>query len=644
MKKEMSAFDVRSLADELGNLQGSFVDKVFHWGKGNFLARVNVQGEGKKEVFFKDRLWLYMPERKPETPQMPSNFAAHLRKLISNARIGTVQQIGFDRIITMELLKQDATYLLVFELFGGGNLLLVKEEKIVNCLVQKNWRQRSIRPGETYIMPEPRFNPFLSTHEDFLNIMHNSQTDLVRTLATAVNLGGQYAEEICRRAKIVKNTPVKNLTPEDFNNIYAVLQSLIASFKANRNPGLYTKDGEPVDATPIPLDLGDDLQREEFPTMSAALEALMSLIKDEEEEAFQDPEMLKLQRRMDMQMQTIDEFRQEAEDLRLRADAIYADYTRTDELLKVLNEQSQKIGWDKLKEGALKIPYVKEINPAKNTVTAELGGKLVTLDYRLQLDSNASKIYQKGKDINEKATRAEVALKDSETRLERKKKGLEKIMSSRSKAIPTKQFWFERYKWFITSGGRLVIAGRDARTNDQVVKKHLKEDDYYIHADVHGAPSVILKKGPGADEDEIRETCIFAVSQSKAWVSRFMEGSAYWVTSEQVSKTPQAGEFVPKGAFIVRGKRSYQFHLPLELAVGEVQYEGARKIMCAPVDLMRKVSDKYVVIKPGSNKKSNRHSADLAKAFEVPEEEVSRILPPGDVEIVESKNLKLDSE
>ena len=75
-----------------------------------------------------------------------------------------------------------------------------------------------------------------------------------------------------------------------------------------------------------------------------------------------------------------------------------------------------------------------------------------------------------------------------------------------------------------------------------------------------------------------------------------------------------------------------------------MQYEGARKIMCAPADLIRKVSNKYVVIKPGRNKKSNRHSADLARAFEVPEEEVSRILPPGDVEIVESKNLKLESE
>ena len=43
-------------------------------------------------------------------------------------------------------------------------------------------------------------------------------------------------------------------------------------------------------------------------------------------------------------------------------------------------------------------------------------------------------------------------------------------------------------------------------------------------------------------------------------------------------------------------------------------------------------SDRYLVIKPG--KKTGRMSNELAKRFDVPEEEVSRILPPGDVEIV----------
>ena len=120
MKKEMSSFDVRSIATELSALEGAHMDKIFQWGAGNVLFRINVQGAGKKDLFFKDKKWLYSPEQKPETPIQPTSFATYLRKYIDNARIGKVRQIGFDRVIEMELLKAEAEYKLIFEIFGGG--------------------------------------------------------------------------------------------------------------------------------------------------------------------------------------------------------------------------------------------------------------------------------------------------------------------------------------------------------------------------------------------------------------------------------------------------------------------------------------------------------------------------------------------
>lgn len=53
--------------------------------------------------------------------------------------------------------------------------------------------------------------------------------------------------------------------------------------------------------------------------------------------------------------------------------------------------------------------------------------------------------------------------------------------------------------------------------------------------------------------------------------------------------------------------------------------------MCGPVDCF-KSSERYFVIRPG--KKTGRMSNEMAKRFDVPEEEISRILPPGDVVIV----------
>jgi hypothetical protein len=186
-----------------------------------------------------------------------------------------------------------------------------------------------------------------------------------------------------------------------------------------------------------------------------------------------------------------------------------------------------------------------------------------------------------------------------------------------------------------------VIAGRDARTNDKVVKKHMTQTDRFVHADVHGAPSVVMKDGSTATEQEIREACVFALSHSKAWNAGVVEGSSYWVLPDQVSKTPEPGEFVPRGAFIIRGKRNYEYHVPVELAVGEVQHQGERKIMCGPRSSIEPASTKFVVLVPGRMDR-NKTSALLSRVFNVPEEEISRILPPGDVEIKENMGVRLE--
>ncbi|MBR4181881.1 MAG: fibronectin-binding domain-containing protein, partial [Candidatus Methanomethylophilaceae archaeon] len=110
----------------------------------------------------------------------------------------------------------------------------------------------------------------------------------------------------------------------------------------------------------------------------------------------------------------------------------------------------------------------------------------------------------------------------------------------------------------------------------------------------------------------------------------------------QVSKTPNPGEFVPRGAFIVRGKRNYEYHLPMRLTIGEIYYQGARKVMCAPPECFPGC-DRCVTIVPGRGK-SGRRSNEMAKLFNVPEEEISRILPPGDVEIVDRVSPKEESD
>ena len=62
-----------------------------------------------------------------------------------------------------------------------------------------------------------------------------------------------------------------------------------------------------------------------------------------------------------------------------------------------------------------------------------------------------------------------------------------------------KPHWFEKFHWFLTSENALVLSGRDAQQNELLVKRYLRKDDLYVHADLHGAATTILRvEPPGA--------------------------------------------------------------------------------------------------------------------------------------------------
>lgn len=57
--------------------------------------------------------------------------------------------------------------------------------------------------------------------------------------------------------------------------------------------------------------------------------------------------------------------------------------------------------------------------------------------------------------------------------------------------------WFEKFNWFISSENYLVLAGRDGQQNEMLVRRYLRAGDVYVHADIHGASSLIIKNPQG---------------------------------------------------------------------------------------------------------------------------------------------------
>ena len=132
-----------------------------------------------------------------------------------------------------------------------------------------------------------------------------------------------------------------------------------------------------------------------------------------------------------------------------------------------------------------------------------------------------------------------------------------------------KQFWFEKFIYFISSDGYLVLAGKDAQQNEILYRRYLKKGDVYVHADLHGAATVIIKNNPVTPDAPIPPSTLsqaghLAICTSSAWDSK-AGMSAWWVNADQVSKTAPTGEYLTTGGFMVRGKKNFLPHAQLLL-------------------------------------------------------------------------------
>jgi len=626
MKTALSSFDLKALVAEWQDLVGGYIDKVYQTGD-ELVLRIHLPQRGKAELLFKPGRWLCLHEVE-EKPEAPPPFARSLRRLLDNARITAVEQRGFDRIVTLNAERGPETYRIVFEIFGKGNLVVVKEDTTLAALFPTTFKDRSVSPGEPYAFPPLGLDPLEADRSAFGTALRSAKGQVVRVLAAVLNLGGQYAEELCLRATVPKDTKVKELTETQIDALYTALNNVAVAVEQERQPAVIIEAGNAIDAIPIELAQYHGFERRPFNRFNEALSHYLKAAHPEEAEA--DVTAEKYARRIAQQEETLRALRETTGRLEAEAHFLYAHFAPFDELLRSIREGRPP------PEGT----QVKAVDRKAHTVAVAIGDfDTVTLDYEKDVTANAQARYEARREAQLKAQRVEEALAVTRQEMEAARVKIARVVA-KPKVRGTKPMWFEAYRWCLSSEGHLILGGRDARSNDRLVKKHLKDGDRYAHADVHGAPSTVIKDGSRATEATLREACEFALAYSKAWSAGLAAGSAYWVLPEQVSKQAESGEYLPRGAFVIRGKRNYFHDLPVRAAVGEVEIEGHRKIMGGPVASVSARASKIVLLAPGKGDRQGL-AKRLAMAFDVPIEEVVRTLPTGRVEVLETRGLTL---
>jgi len=243
------------------------------------------------------------------------------------------------------------------------------------------------------------------------------------------------------------------------------------------------------------------------------------------------------------------------------------------------------------------------------------------------VEQNAEFYFEKAKKAKKKLGGALKALEETRKKLEKleseKEKELEKIEKKSVEKKERKKEWYEKFHWFISSEGFLCIGGRDATSNEIVIKKHTEEKDLVLHTDMAGSPFFVIKDGQKASERTVKEAAQATASYSKAWKLGLSVLDVFYVKPEQVSKKAKSGEFMPKGAFMVYGKTQY-LRPNLEMAIGI----RGEQIIGGPVSAIKKNAEKFVVVVPGKLKKSDV-AKKIRKKIGGDLDEIERFLPSG---------------
>ncbi|MFB6141769.1 MAG: ribosome rescue protein RqcH, partial [Halorientalis sp.] len=630
-KRELTSVDLAALVGELGDYAGAKVDKAYLYPDDRLRFRMRDYDRGRVELLVDvgetTHVRVADPANVPDAPERPPDFAMMLRNRLAGADLAAVEQYGFDRILRLEFERDDGPTTVVVELFGEGNVAVLDADGVVvDCLETVRLKSRTVAPGEPYEFPEARFDPLTADEEAFAARMADSDTDVVRTLATQLDFGGFWAEELCSRAGVEKTLDIADADEDTYTALFRPVADLRDRLAAgDLDPRVYYEGGdgsgsqeetppaegesgaeddagepaddEPsglrVDATPVPMLEYGDRPSEGFETFTAALDDYFTHFDVEPETPGEsgvperpdfESEIAKHERIIEQQEGAIEDFREQAERERERAKSLYANYDLVDEVLStVQGARSEDVPWDdiaeRFAEGAERgIPAaeaVVDVDGSEGTVTLALDDVEVALDADVGVEKNADRLYKEAKRVEEKMAGAREAVAETREDLEAVKERREQWEAADGEpesgageggdeeaekevdwlarsSIPVRQSeqWYERFRWVRTSDDFLVIGGRNADQNEELVQKYLECGDRFLHAQAHGGPVTVLKAtGPSESarevsfpESTLAQAAQFALAYSSVWKDGRHAGDVYMVDPDQVSKTPESGE------------------------------------------------------------------------------------------------------
>src|SRR5207249_1063533 len=157
----------------------------------------------------------------------------------------------------------------------------VRDGVTVAAMFPQTFKDRSVQVGEPYVFPRAGIDPLGLDRDALARTLRGAKGQVVRVLASILNLGGTYAEELCLRAGIDKETKVKDISDPQVDALYTALNNIAVAVDQERRPAVVFREGHAIDATPVELVQYRDLERRGFPTFNGALSHYLTVAEPE---------------------------------------------------------------------------------------------------------------------------------------------------------------------------------------------------------------------------------------------------------------------------------------------------------------------------------------------------------------------------
>ncbi len=627
----ISGLEFRVLSKEISSaLAGTYVSNIYSVGESQLIRLRKAAGEDggqttEASLVLSPKLgaWLTENPARVETTEFTTALRSHLLR----ARLASVSQFDLDRVLILEFEgKGEERLQLVLELMPPGNLVLSgPDKKIVLLLRDVKGGSRRLAKGYPYVPPaQTRASLETLTIQDLKNAFAKEKT-LGRALGRGLSIPRRYVDEILARLRHGQEDSAV-MSDADVEQVMATIRDMLAIIETHPSPTLVRTDEDSVEVMVIRPTSREVV--ESSPTLSPLLDKLLfpGLLAAEEEGQSGEADESK-----------VGAHKRRALELQATIADLESKKAGLADLSTELRTLASRVGAASDAEEAV------QIAKGSKALPGDLLSSLEKLAEKGQA-SVSSAIFDRAKRNERDIRDIDDAIKKLQPRLKRES-GKEEV--ARVKAIPlsrAKKEWYEKFRWFYTTGGKLAIGGRDAQSNTTLIRRHMQEGDTVYHADLFGSPFFILKGGKDQTDEEVREVAKATATFSSAWKTGLGAADAYWVTPEQISAAGPSGEYLAHGSFAIKGKKNFVTKIPVEIAVG---IDDVGRAIAGPEEAIMKVARGHVMVIPSREKPSDTAKRVLHELrpyantkVELGVDDILRILPAGGGKIIRKREDK----